>query len=139
MRAKVSRIGKKNAPVIVQNGASGIEEISLVRSGPGVGVWRVDTSCKRNDSFATGGPDRDTAQVWLYPQESEGEYIDQSVHPSDDYITKVHIHLPIEDRTDHWVVDTRYDKHGVWIIAFLMPTAGELFTPEQIRSLRGEE
>lgn len=130
--------GPENLPVVVQNGNTGIEEITLVRSGPGVAVWRVDTSCKRNNSFAHGGTDRDTVEVWYYPQEGEGEYIDQSIHPSDDYLTKVRIHLPIEDRTDHWVVDTRYDKHGGWIVAFLMPTVGELFTPEQIKALRGE-
>lgn len=137
MRAKVPHVGKANTPVIVHNGATGIEDISLVRSGPGVGVWRVDTSCKRNDSLVHGGPDRHTTEVWFYPQEGEAEY---SAEPQDfhAYITKLYIPLPIEDRADHWVVDTRYDKHGGWIVAFLMPTVAELFTPEQVRTLRGE-
>lgn len=128
--------GPDNMPVIVNNGNTGIEEITLVRSGPGVAVWRVDTSCKRNDSLVHGGTDRNTVEVWFFPQESEGEY--QAEPDYDTYITKLHIHLPIEDHSDHWVVDTRYDKHGGWIVAFLMPTVSELFTPEQVRMLRGE-
>lgn len=130
--------GPDNMPVIVHNGNTGIEEIELVRSGPGVAVWRVHTSCKRNNALSHGGTDRDTVEVWYYPQEGEGEYI---AEPTDyaEYITKVHIHLPIEDRMDHWVVDTRYDKYGGWIIAFLMPTIGELFTPEQIAMMRSPE
>lgn len=134
---KVLTPGKANMPVIVNNGNSGIEEITLIRSGPGVAVWRVDTSCKRNDSLVHGGPDRDTVEVWFYPQPGEGEHQEEPDY--DTYITKLHIHLPVTDRVDHWVVDTRYDKHGGWIVAFLMPTVGELFTPEQIRILRNGE
>jgi hypothetical protein len=130
--------GPENMPRVVQDGNSGVEDIEVVRTGPGVAVWRVNTSCKRNNSFVTSGMDRNTEQVWMYPQEGEGEYIAEPEDP-DTYITRLEIHLPIEDRMDHWVVDTRYDKHGIWIIAFLMPTVGEMFTPEQVRVLRGQD
>ena len=133
----VTTITEEHAPRIVQNGATGIEAIILTRSGPGVAVWQVETSCKRNDSFVSyrGGK----ASVTYVPQESEAEYLSPNyMAEAPEYPTEVEIDLPTQDKTDMWVVETVYDKYGGWIFAFLLPTLAEAMSPEQIKVLRGE-
>lgn len=138
----IPTLTKEHAPKVLRNGATGIERIDAVRLGPGFGVWRVETSCKRSDAMVgyIGGTDG-AAVIHYLPQEDEPEYVDLSQHeerPVPGYLTEVELRLPTQDRSDHWIVETVWDKYGGWIVAFLALTVGEFMTPEQIKAMRGE-
>lgn len=115
MTTPAPTITEEHTPVIEKNGDTGIESITLIRSGPGVAVWKVATSCKRNNSgisYSGRG-----ANVYYEPQAGESEHRSEALSE----VSVVRIELPMRDEMDQWFLTTTYGKYGGYIIAYLSP------------------